>query len=476
MLSRLNQPEDRAGKARGVARSVASAVKRITNLSPLAKLFTGAAIVAGLLVIGYRFGGAGISSQDTGSTISVSDAEECFRAGGTIYFNVTYGTQTYLEKVGLWEGAKDRLRYSQPFVFNASTHVGTIRDLTLDDKVFLVADGRRYPAVGQSIESTTHHDTWLLFLPRYDVEGTPIFEGDSGGFEIVIEGVDIPAVRNFAFSLPLPVTGAGRSLEPARILMLVGAAMAAMLLTCTPCLVGSLTIGTLTMGSAWGSDAQTAAKEIRSDMIKKTLIYLGALVVAYAAVAMASSVFDVSLEDIRIVEVMGGVLLVVVGLSFLRSWRPVVWLENGFVKLLLRVYPGMREYVTADEPEPVVGSGSSSAMGASLAMVCSVAGAPTLTTAIIFPVMIYAGLNDIYWSLLILFVYLLVTAIPFLLIGVGLGEFLMNLSLAWRQKLLVANAFVLVALGAMLLLSPEAVAGVLSAPARLLIGSFSWLF
>jgi hypothetical protein len=69
-----------------------------------------------------------------------------------------------------------------------------------------------------------------------------------------------------------------------------------------------------------------------------------------------------------------------------------------------------------------------------------------------------------------------VTAIPFFLIAVGLGEFLLGLSMAWRKKLLVANAFVLIGLGAMLLISPEAVAGILSAPARLIIEPLSWLF
>jgi cytochrome c biogenesis protein CcdA len=448
--------------------------QRLNRLSPIAKLGLGVAIVTGMLIIGYRFGSAGISSRDNGGTISLSDAEVCLRAGGTIYFNVTYGTETYLKKLGLWEETEPKLRLSQPFVFNASTHVGTIRDLSLDDKVFLLADGVRYPAVGQPIASTTHHDTYLIFLPRFDMDGRPIFEKKSGYFEILIEGVDIPAERVFTFNYPLPVTG-DRQLDPIRILMLIGAAITAMLLTCTPCLVGSLTVGSLAMGTAWGAESEAAAKQVRADMIKKTLYYLAALVVAYAAVAVAASSFNVSIEDIRPVEVMGGVLLLVVGLSFLRSWQPVIWLENAAIRLVLKISPGFSSYVSADNPEPTFSSRSSSAMGASLAMVCSVAGAPTLTTAIILPVMIYAGLNDIYWSLLILLVYLVITSIPFLLIAIGLGEFLLGLSMTLRKRLLVANAFVLIGLGAMLILSPQAVAGVLSAPARLLVEPLSWI-
>lgn len=450
-------------------------MKSLSKLNPIYKLAIGSAIIIALLVIGYRFGGKGISGSGDRGTISVSDAEVCLRAGGTIYFTVTYGTETYLQKLGLWEDAQPKLRYSQPFVLNASTHVGTIRDLSLEGKIFLVAEDIRYPTVGQPIASSTHHDTWLVFLPKFDMDGEPIFDRDTGSFTIFIEGVDIPAVREFTFNYPLPIAN-GQMVEPAQLLMIIGATMAAMLLTCTPCLVGSLTVGSFAMGSAWGDDTEDTAKEIRAKLVKQTVYYLIALIIGYAAVAIAASAFNVTLEDIRPIEVMGGALLVILGASFLRSWQPVIWMENQFVKGILRVFPSFRQFVTAEESEPGLMPLSSSAMGASLAMVCSVAGAPTLTTAIILPVVIFAGLNDIYWSLLILFIYLVITALPFYLISVGLGEFLMKLSMAWRHKLLIANGFVLVALGAMLILSPEAVASVLSAPARLIIEPLSFIY
>jgi cytochrome c biogenesis protein CcdA len=445
------------------------------KLSPLAKLGIGFTLVIILLVIGYRFGGSGVSDRDQGGTINVSDAEVCLRAGGTIYFNVTYGTETYLKKIGLWESAEPKLNYSQPFVFSASTHVGTIMDLDLEGKVFLNYEGVNYPAVGKAISSTTHHNTWLIFLPKFDMQGESIFSHEQGAFEIYIEGVDIPEHRVFHFNFPLPLA-AGTQISPERILMLVGATMAAMLLTCTPCLVGSLTVGSLAMGSVWGSDTEHSAETIRKQMVRQTLYYLGALVLGYAAVAIAASAFEVSLENIRPIEVMGGVLLVIVGLIFLRSWNPIIQLENAIVRLIVKLFPKFSTFTTEDEPDANMGSSSSTAMGASLAMVCSVAGAPTLTTAIIFPVMIFAGLNDIYWSLLILLAYLVVTAIPFFFIAIGLGEFLYNLSVTLRNRLLVANAFVLIGLGAMLIVSPEDVAGVLSIPARLILEPLSILF
>lgn len=450
-------------------------LQALNKLNPINKVILGAAIVVALLIVGYRYGGTGITDSSKGGSISVSDAEVCLKAGGTIYFNVTYGTETYLKKVGLWDQAEEKLRYSQPFIFNAGTHVGTIRDLNLDGKIFLEYDGIRYPTVGQAVASSTHHDTWLVFLPKFDMVGDPIFENTTGSFTIWIEGVDIPAVRELVFNFPLPIAG-GQGVGPRQMLMIVGATMAAMLLICTPCLVGSLTVGSLAMGSAWGDEEAYSAQEIRKKLIKQTAYYLLALVIGYAAIAIAASAFKVSLEDIRPIEIMGGVLLSILGIGFLRTWKPIIWLENLFVAAILKVFPGFRKYVTDEEPEAGMVSMSSSAMGASLAMVCSVAGAPTLTTAIILPVVIFAGLNDLYWSILILLAYLLITALPFFLISVGLGEYLLNLSLAWRHKLLVANGFVLLALGIMLVFSPEGVAGILSAPARLILEPLSLLY
>jgi hypothetical protein len=450
-------------------------LQRINNLKPLTKLSIGSLIVIILLVIGYKFGGAGVSGQKNQGTISVSDAEVCLKAGGTIYFNVTYGSDTYLKKIGFWEQAQSKLKYSQAFVLNASTHVGTIQDLDIEGKVFLRFDGITYPAVGDAFASTTHHNTWLIFLPKFDMVGDPIFDLPEGQFEIVIDGVDIPDHRVFTFLLPLPIAG-GQQLTFSRILMILGATMAAMLLTCTPCLVGSLTVGSLAMGSAWGSGTENPTNEIRKNLVKQTTYYLIALVVSYAAVAIAASAFKVTLDDIRPIEIMGGVLLMIVGITFLREWKPVAWIENRIAKLIVKTIPSFSQFVTDESPEQGLESNSSTAMGASLAMVCSVAGAPTLTTAIILPVLIFAGLNDIYWSLLILLIYLVITALPFFLISVGLGEYLLSLSFSMRKKLMIGNAFVLFGLGVMLIVSPEAMAGILSAPARMIIEPLSYLF
>lgn len=456
--------------------------------NPLAKLSLGLFLVLVLLLAGYRFGGGGVRLGGGAGTFTVSDAEECLRRGGNIYFNVTFGSEDYLRKIGEWETARRRSRLGQPFVISANTHVGSVRDLSLEDKIFLVFEGRQYPMSGKPVVSATHHNTYLVFFPRFDMAGQPVFDRTSGTFDILIKGVEFPE-RRLTFRLPMP--SAGRpGLDLPRLAMLFGSALAALLVACTPCLVGSLAVGSFTMGAAAGAAGERdAMAKVRAAMVRRTLFHLAALIVTYLVVAQLTAAFKATTAYLRPAEVAGGLVLLAIGLGFLRAWGPAAVVEGGVRRALARFLPGAarggRETEAPVKPgngasrrpdDPLgLDAGASSAVGASLAMVCSVAGAPTLSTAIILPVMVYAGVNDFYGSLLILAVYLMVSAVPFFLIAVGLGEALLTASVRWRRRLLVANGLLLVFLGLLLVFSQQRVADVLSAPARSLLAPFVWL-
>jgi len=446
---------------------------QLERVNPLVKLVVGAFMVIVLLVLGMRFGSIVTSGRGKG-TLSVSDAEECLRKGGNIYFNITFGHEEYLKRIGEWEAAEARARTSQAFVINANTHVGTIEELSLDGRIFLVSDGIRYPAAGKVLRSTTHHNTYLVFFPRLDMKGKPLFEKESGSFDIVIRDIEFPE-RRFTFRHPLPGTTEASDRSIGRLLMLAGSVMAALIVACTPCLVGSLTVGSLatgTAGSLAGGKSSVAAARRR--IVRGALGTIGTLVVSYLLVVLVIGAFKWQVESLRPAELVGGLVLLVIGLSFLRHWGPTARLEGVIFRSLARVLPFFARYVRqADE---VLGSGGSMAMGASLAMVCSVAGAPTLSIAVILPVMVYAGLTDIYWALVVLLVYLIVVAVPFFLIAAGLGEWLLGVSLRWRQRLLVANGFLLIGLGLFLFLNPKVLVGALSMPARAVVKPLMLIF
>lgn len=454
---------------------VPAAIIRSGLRYPLANLVLGGLFVAALLVVGYRLGPA-VSLDGERATVTVSDAEVCLREGISTYFNVTFGTEEYLRRLGEQDVAQQRMSTAQAFVLNANSHVGSIRDLSLDDRVYLRGpDGVVYPSVGKAVGSTTHHNTWLVYFPRYSNQGEPLFEATTGGFDVLIRGVGDYPERVFRFRYPLPVPQQQASVPLGQIAMLAGAAMAALLITCTPCLVGSLTLGTMAMGSAWDLQARRAAGQVRAEMARKTVYYLVALAAVYGAVAVVVNAFRLTPGQLRPVEAIGGLLLLVLGINLLRGWGPAAGLEAAAARLLVRAVPRSRSYVQEGSPRPSFGADASSAMGASLALVCSVAGAPTLATAIILPLMVYAGLSDLHWSMLVLAVYLAVCAVPFFFISIGLGEVLLRLSLRLRQGLMVVNALLLVGLGLLLLVEPASVADALSAPTRLFLEPMRWI-
>jgi cytochrome c biogenesis protein CcdA len=232
-------------------------------------------------------------------------------------------------------------------------------------------------------------------------------------------------------------------------------------------MVGSLTTGTAARGSE-------SLARLKSALVRQTIVYLAALVAMYLVVAVAVGLFKLQGDALRPVEIAGGLVLLVVGLGLLRD-TPLAWrLRRRLSRLAAVALRGSS--ANADAPlSPSLGRGTASAMGASLAMVCSVAGAPTLSTAMLLPLLVYAGLSEPIWAFLILSAYLVVSAIPFFFVAVGLGEFMLTASARMQGALTTVSAVMLIGLGALLVVSPAAVAGLVASPARLMLLPLRWL-
>lgn len=438
--------------------------RQLRRAGCLSVLVGGAAITM-LLLLGLLFGG-GADLGRGGGSVSRSDVTRYIQQGGEIYFNVNVGDESYLKATGLWSYAEDRLKLAQPFVIAANTHHGTVRDLDLTGKVFLEVDGLRYPAVETPIQHATHHNTYLALVPRYDMYGQPIFDRTSGTFDLIIADVEMPE-RIFTFNFPVPATsGAGTS--PAVKVMVMASALAALTLACTPCLLGGLTVGSLTMATGSGVAAPAHLARIRRQMISGTIYLLFSLSVAYLLMAIVSNAFNITADRLRPVELLGGVVLLGVGIHYLRPWPPVGRLVDKAGRLARRIWPWRRGGAAAPDGD-TFDAGDATVVGASLAVVCSVAGAPTLNAAVILPLMVFAGMTEFYWSLLLLGIYLLVFAVPFFLIAVGLGEALLKASLRLRRTMMLANGWLLVGLGLLLLVSQERTAEFVAIPAATLI-------
>ncbi len=442
-----------------------------TGRRPVFMLAAGFIVVLLLLAAGYRFG-TGLDLGTQGGTITASDAEACAALGCDVHFTATLATRAYAERLGVWDEIEPRIRMAEAFVVSATSHAGSVRQLSLENRLFLRQDGIVYPAVGRPLGISTHHNTYLVFFPRYDMQGRPLLDRQTGQLALLVRDVDIPE-RSLSFHYPLFATNVARLALP-QVLMVVGAAMAALLFGCTPCLVGSLMVGSLATGTTTRQSQPLA--RLKSALIRQTIIYLAALIAMYLAVAVAVGLFKLRGDAFRPVEVAGGLVLLVVGLSLFRgttlAWRLRTVLSGLVASTLLR---GSSNGSDDRRLSPSLGQGSASAMGASLAMVCSVAGAPTLSTAMLLPLLVYAGLSEPIWAFLILSAYLVVSAIPFFFVAVGLGEFMLTASARMQGVLTTVSAVMLIGLGALLVVSPAAVAGLVASPARLMLLPLRWL-
>ena len=438
---------------------------------PVLMLVAGFVVVLLLLAVGYRFG-TGLDLGARGGTVTASDAEACAALGCDVHFTATLATKAYAERLGVWDEIEPRSRMAEAFVVSATSHAGSVRQLSLENKLFLRQDGILYPAVGRPLGISTHHNTYLVFFPRYDMQGQPLLDRQTGELELLVRDIDVPE-RTLSFRYPLFASNASRLALP-QVFMVIGAAMAALLFGCTPCLVGSLMVGSLTtVTAARGSESLA---RLKSALVRQTVVYLAALIAMYLAAAVAVGLFKLQGDALRPVEVAGGLVLLAVGLGLLRGTTLAWRLRNGLSHLVAStLLRGSPKGSAGGRLSPSLGQGTASAMGASLAMVCSVAGAPTLSSAMLLPLLVYAGLSEPIWAFLILSAYLVVSAIPFFFVAVGLGEFMLTASARMQGALTTVSAVMLIGLGALLVVSPAAVAGLVSSPARLMLLPLRWL-
>lgn len=145
---------------------------------PLRWVAVSVAALAGLAAAGYGAAAAlPLSGEQAGGAITISDAAACARQPGCdVSFSATLITAEQAERMGIAKEVAPRLRTAQAFVVGANTHTGTIRSLSLDGKVFLRTQGEVYPAAGQPLQVSNHHNAYLVFFPKYDMHGRSLFD------------------------------------------------------------------------------------------------------------------------------------------------------------------------------------------------------------------------------------------------------------------------------------------------------------
>ena len=198
---------------------------RILFLSGITLLL--AVFVVGIYIVPkLQSGSPATARQSDAAQVSLSD----------VYVDATYATPEFVKRVKLepylkqWEGR------AQPFLIGINTHVGTIADLDLRNRVLIEdSNGDRYPSLGTPVVLSEHHNMYLVVFPLVDNYGMPIFAAKRGHFRLLVEGVGKTPERVFEWKLPVVEPAAARNV--ASTLMLVLSVIGALMVILSPCAI-----------------------------------------------------------------------------------------------------------------------------------------------------------------------------------------------------------------------------------------------
>lgn len=256
------------------------------------------------LVPKLQSGNSGTARQSDASRVSLSD----------VYLDVTYATPEFVKRVKLEPYIAQYQNRAQAFLVGINTHVGTIAELDLRNKVLLEdSNGDRYPSMGTPVVLSEHHNMYLLVFPLLDNHGKSIFARDRGHFRLVVEGVGKTAERIFEWKLPVVEAAPAKTL--ANTLMLALGVVGALLVILSPCAIelttyytgiiagvvssaamaerGSVIRSNSENGEALGltkprSDAKSTPRRIPAELRGRILRNLGAFVLGFTVLYMAS--------------------------------------------------------------------------------------------------------------------------------------------------------------------------------------------
>jgi cytochrome c biogenesis protein CcdA len=250
---------------------------RILFLSGIILLL--AVFVVGIYIVPkLQSGSPATARQSDAAHVSLSD----------VFVDATYATPEFVKRVKLepylqqWEGR------AQPFLIGINTHVGTIADLDLRNRVLIEdSNGDRYPSLGTPVVLSEHHNMYLVVFPLVDNYGKPIFAATRGHFRLLVEGVGKTSERVFEWKLPVVEPAAARTI--ASTLMLVLSVIGALMVILSPCAIEltSYYTGIIAGVVSSAAIAERGARmpvEVRGRILRN----LGAFVAGFTILYMAS--------------------------------------------------------------------------------------------------------------------------------------------------------------------------------------------
>lgn len=407
-----------------------------------------------------------------------------------LYLDLTLVTPQFFESRNLGQYLGDRNPESVlPVLVGLNTHTGSIAHMhhlqgSHGNFQLRGPEGKTYPALTEPIVLTSHHNAYMLLFPARDHYGKRFLDMSEGTLIIVAHHIGKAHERTFSWNLPLPAeTSTGGVVGT---LMLGVALLGALLVVLSPCAI-ELTLYYLSIITASVTEGQRAA--FRAGGIRalgagrrRILLNLASFVAGFTALySFSGATVGLVGEGVRsplgeyssLIQYIGGGIILffaarVLGIDRLvlrllrRAPQPAtaaaVAPSAGRWSRALRA-PGQVLLHLRNRAEARVAAGEtmrardSFLVGIGLSSSCLTC----MGGAVLYPLMVYAGITSWYSGLITLGLYSLGIAVPMVLIA--LGFFRIQLTLGRRlgvtRALRTVSGVMLATIGTLILTGHE---------------------
>jgi len=376
-----------------------------------------------------------------------------------------------------------------PVLVGVNTHTGTIHHMHhLAGNFELIGPDRaRYPSLAEPIVLTTHHNAYMLLFPSRDNRGHPFLANQAGSLAVEATGLGKTRVRRFQWDLPIDTDAGGfvAGNGAAQSIILALALLGALLVVLSPCALEltlyyiSIITATVAEGeseAAGGGGAGTVDGIGRRRIIVNLASFVAGFTLLYALSGATVGLIGEGMrsplgEYGEIIQIAGGGLILffalrVLGVGRLLSGRgrpelPAcisshgdTWANRAFAKprfWLARLRLRAREKASSNAG--AMRARDSFLVGIGLSSSCLTC----MGGAVLYPLMVYAGITSWYAGFLTLGLYSLGISIPMVFIALGFFRIRISLTrrLGFNRALRTASGLMMASIGLLILSGHE---------------------
>ena len=393
-----------------------------------------------------------------------------------MYLDLTLATPKFSERRRLTRYLEGRdPKTVLPVLVGVNTHTGSIEHMhhLSGDFVLVGPDGSRYPSLTSPIVVSQHHNAYMVLFPSRGNHGEVLLDQTHGKLAVEASGIGHEKLRRFEWPLPIDpnadVSAASRG--PVAWAMLVVALLGALVVVLSPCALELSMYYSAIISCTVAEGGDGAGDSARLGQ-RRLMMNLGSFVAGFTLLYAASGA-TVGLigQGVRrplgaygnVFQILGGSLIMLFALR-------VLALDGGLGSLSGRLLPArvrdtMGAFLArprrllarlkwrgrlAAEKRRGLTPRDSFLVGIGLSTSCL----GCMGGAVLYPLLVYAGITSWYSGLITLGLYSLGIAVPMAFIA--LGFFQIRVSLAGKvraNRILRTTSGVLLAGVALLMVS-----------------------